>query len=205
MWLICAATAGELATWDDGIFPGDERFVSGVGIPETLARLLPKVLAGGYERIVNIGIAGAYPSSGLVVGDIVIARREVYGDVGMELPDAPGFWAISATPFGAAYADPFVLDCPSELRGGSAIPATGATVNVCAGTDATGRLREALFDAGFETMEGAAVAHVGRVAFVPVTEIRAISNIAAHRDMRPENIRLALSNLREYFAARART
>ena len=50
-------------------------------------------------------------------------------------------------------------------------------------------------------MEGAAVAQIGAARNMPVTEIRAISNIAAHRDMRPENIQLALANLRRFLLA----
>jgi len=48
-------------------------------------------------------------------------------------------------------------------------------------------------------MEGAAVAQAGYILESPVCEIRAISNIASDRDMRPENIRIALDALTTYF------
>ena len=63
--------------------------LTGVGIPQALERVL---LVAGRERpvgILNIGIAGAYPDSGLSIGDIVMAESEVYGDIGFELPEAP--------------------------------------------------------------------------------------------------------------------
>ncbi|MBC8143301.1 MAG: hypothetical protein H7Y38_17890 [Armatimonadetes bacterium] len=204
MWLICAATDGELSTWNADVFPNCETLVSGVGIPETFANLLPKVLAGNYSRIINIGIAGAYPSSGLAIGDIVIADGEVYADLGMELPTAPGFLPLSETPWGLAYAEPYPTVAPPELVLPGVRVARGATVNACTGTDATGAARFARTGASFETMEGAAVAQIGQVCNIPVGEIRAISNFSAERDMRPENIVLAIKNLREYFAARAR-
>lgn len=208
MWLVCAATEGELAAWDADLFPGCERFVSGVGIPATFARLLPKVLSDNYSLLVNIGIAGAYPGSGLSIGQVVVGQNEAYADLGMELPEPPSFQALTETPFGADYATPFPLVHPTELHVATddifAVTANGATVNTCTGTEATGVRREYAFNAGFETMEGAAVAQVGHVCGVPVCEIRAISNIAARRDMRPENIRLALQNLREYLRACAR-
>ncbi len=50
-------------------------------------------------------------------------------------------------------------------------------------------------------MEGAAIAQIGQQEGIPVCELRAISNIAAHRDMRPDNIALALTNLRTYLQA----
>ena len=204
MWLLCAATEPELATWNTHAFPDCERFVSGVGIPATFAHLLPKILAGDYSLVVNIGIAGAYPESGLCIGDIVIASGERYGDLGMELPAVPHFQPLSETPFGGNYHEPYPTICPPELLLPGAHRAGGATVSTCTGTDATGRRRAAQTGAGFETMEGAAVAQIGQLCGVSVCEIRAISNVAAHRDMRPENIRLALDNLREYFAACAR-
>lgn len=205
MWLVCAATENELAVWGADLFPDCERFVSGVGIPATFAALLPKVLAGSYSLLVNIGIAGAYPASGLSVGEIIVGRSEVYGDLGMELSEPPDFRALTETPFGGAYAAPFPLVFPQELRArAETLTANGATVNTCTGTDATGQRRGESFGAGFETMEGAAVAHIGQICGVPVCEVRAISNIAARRDMRPENIRLALTNLREYLEACAR-
>ncbi len=72
----------------------------------------------------------------------------------------------------------------------------GCTVNQCAGTEHTGLLRRQTFDAHFESMEGAAVAQAGQMFRIPVSEIRAISNIASTRDMQPDNIRLAIANLR---------
>ena len=208
MWLICAATQAELNTWldtgTDTRFPACRPVVSGVGIPQTIATLLPLALSGDYSLLVNIGIAGAYPQCCLGIGDIVIADGEVYGDLGMELPEEPWFQPLAETPFGAAYAQAFPTVREPALSQPGTAHRRGATVNACAGSDATGRRRETLFGAAFETMEGAAVAQVGQIADIPVCEIRAISNIAARRDMRIENIRIALRKLHEYLALRAR-
>jgi futalosine hydrolase len=178
-----------------------------------LLRPSPAILTGGegapgkgtaISLILNIGIAGAYPGTGLAIGDIVLADGEVFGDVGFELPEAPHFRHIAESEFGnEVYADPLPTVRPVAFRdtapaGCRVHVARGCTVNACAGTDATGERRARLFGAGFETMEGAAVALVGRTVGIPVCEVRAISNIAARRDMRPENIRLALQNLTRY-------
>lgn len=208
--LVCAATEMELKAFEER--PGrlsDERgvnmLVTGVGIPATLARLLPLAQAQRPALILNIGIAGAYPSSGLAIGDIVMGESEVYGDLGFELPEEPGFQSLSTSPFaGDLYRTPFpLLQAPAYQHAPNGYGfriARGCTVNACAGTDRTGRLRETLFQAQFESMEGAAVAQVGQQESIPVCEIRAISNIAARRDMRPENIGRALANLRDYLA-----
>jgi len=164
----------------------------------------------GFSLLLNIGIAGAYPGSDIAVGDIVLADGEVFGDIGFELPAPPYFRPLAESEFGKDfYAAPLATIRPAAFA--AAPPgirvhvARGCTVNACAGTDATGERRARLFGAGFETMEGAAVAQVGRMSGIPVCEIRAISNLAARRDMRPENIRLALENLARYLAACERT
>ena len=194
--LVCAATEMELKAFGD-IREGQESFLTGVGIPTALAQAL--LTAGRLRpaRILNIGIAGAYPGSGLAIGDIVIGTSEVYGDVGFELPEEPGFRHIGESPWGAFYREPLTLTPFPEFAG--VREGRGCTVNACTGTEATGRLRERLFEAAFETMEGAAVAQAGTVLGIPVGEIRAISNIASDRDMRPENIKFALTSLQTYF------
>jgi len=197
--LVCAATEFELMA-----FVGEgEKVVSGVGIPATFAGLRrPEALPG---LLLNIGVGGAYPGSGIGIGDVVVADGEVYGDVGFELPEEPGFRAVTDSPFGEFYREPLPTVRPPEWArlddaelGFKVHVARGCTVNSCTGTQATGIWRRDRFGVGFESMEGAAVAQIGREWGVPVCEIRAISNIAGDRDMRPENIRRALDSLRIY-------
>lgn len=193
--MVCAATEMELQT-AEGLGDG---FVCGVGIPAALARTLEVIGRERPARLLNVGIAGAYPGGGLEIGDIVLGTSEIYGDIGLELPETPGFQPVGESPWGAFYRDPLPLALFPEFAG--AATGRGCTVNACTGTGATGRLRETLFGAAFETMEGAAVAQAGQTFGVPVCEIRAISNVAARRDMRPENVRLALDRLRRYLTA----
>ena len=242
--LVCAATWMELRAWwpreddrarlEEGQMAYSSAlsfFVTGVGIPSALAQTLGVLKQARPARILNIGIAGAYPQSGLNIGDIAIGTSEVYGDIGFELPSAytadkfavkhavktpdaaandtenedmeAGFQSIQTSPFaGALYAQPLALAADAFVLAEPTIYAArqgrGCTVNMCAGTEHTGRLREQMFAAHFESMEGAAIAQAGQLAGVPVSEIRAISNIASTRDMQPDNIRLAIANLRDY-------
>lgn len=196
--MVCAATKPELRAFGDvREEAGQGGFLTGVGIPVALAQTLWVAGCLRPARLLNIGIAGAYPNSGLSIGDIVIGTEEVYGDVGFELPEEPGFRHVCDSPWGMPYQDPMTLTVFPEFAG--AREGRGCTVNACTGTRATGRLRERLFEADFETMEGAAVAQAGHILEVPVCEVRAISNIASDRDMRPENIQLALDALAAYF------
>jgi len=218
--LVCAATEMELAaylltdeTWEpDSSEHGSYSepityLVTGVGIPCALARTLLLTRSISPARILNIGIAGAYRSSSLTIGAVVMGESEVYGDIGFELPgtknDIPGFQSIQSSPFaGELYSRPLPLALDPQFRrsdnGEDILVRRGCTVNACAGTDATGIQRSEMFGAGFESMEGAAIAQVGLLYGIPVCEVRAISNFAADRDMRPENIRLALNSLRDH-------
>jgi nucleoside phosphorylase len=217
--LVCAATEDELATF--GVPAHSEKIrgaVTGVGIPHTLLRLMPLLERLQPALVVNIGIAGAYPHcdplrdfpSGkpasqtdeveLHIGQVVIASSEVFADLGMEIPDEERFRPLGAFPF----ADPLLraplpLHVPEWVASTGVPMAGGATVNACTGTLATGALRRRLFAADFESMEGAAVALACREKNIPCMEVRAISNRAARRELRPENIQRALDALRAFW------
>lgn len=252
--LVCAATAGELHTFlrDDEIrsLPVLEAqpwfelgtfavTVTGVGIPCTLLRLPRLLELWKPDLVLNIGIAGAYPNSGVAIGDVAIVRSETFGDIGFELPEDPGFRHVSAAPFGGFYEkiplamaaefrykvektpcasrttehvkaapSPSPYGRPGEGWGEVALSeqysvheTDGCTVNCCTGTMRTGQLRERLFGAGIESMEGAAVALACQAAGVAACEVRAVSNYAANREMLPQNIKLALEHLRDYLHA----
>ena len=208
--LVVAATLGELETFglqdaealEERLYrvPEGVAAVTGVGAPMTLLRLVPWIERFRPAWIVSTGIAGAYAGSGLNIGEIVTGETDVFADLGMETPEAEGggFSPLSDFPFAdEAHRAPLPLwvpDWAAPKRG------AGATVNHCTGSDATGALRRRLFNADFETMEGAAVALAARGARIPVLQVRAISNFAARRDMRPENIRAALAALRAFWA-----
>jgi futalosine hydrolase len=186
--------------------------VTGVGIPMTLARLMPLASALRPELIVNVGIAGAYPETDIAIGYVVTGSHESFGDIGVELPGLDPFAPISGFPWAdPEYRQPLSLAVAAYPRSEDLFPesrtwpfpirmARGCTVNRCTGLEATGRRRRDAFGAEFESMEGAAAALAGMETGIPVCEVRAISNLASTRDMRPENIAQALGNLGVYMA-----
>ncbi len=195
--LVCAATQAELST----TLPSDARscrlvgvrfVVIGVGVPVALACALRSASQGQVGHIFVVGIAGAYPSSGLQIGDVVVGASQVYGDIGFEQRSG-SFQSIQTSPFRHAHYGAMPLADVPQLDGARR---RGCTVSTCTGTLKTALEREAAFGAEYETMEGAAVAQAGVELGIAVSEIRAISNIASERDMRPENIARALAELR---------
>ena len=153
---------------------------TGLG-PVNAAFALTRCLAGLSPRaIIACGVGGAYPGSGLAVGDVVAAESETYGDLGASSPggfmdmQALGFPVIDKTPplFNRLPLDLF----PATLR----VPFV--TCSACTGTDEQAQAIVARTGGVVESMEGAAIVHVARLSQIPVGEIRGISNIAGRRD-----------------------
>ena len=132
------------------------------------------------EAIVVCGVGGAYPRSGLAVGDVVCADSECYGDLGAQAPD--GFLDMRALGFPVIAGPPPIYNhlpmhvFPTERR------ARFVTVSTCTGTDAAARAIEDRTGGAVENMEGAAVAHVACLHHLPVGEVRGISNLVTNRD-----------------------
>jgi futalosine hydrolase len=171
---------------------GLQHLVTGVGMPGVYRAFLKSDISG---PLVSIGIAGAYRDTNLAIGDVVLVGSEVVADLGVELPEGPGFSPLWDFPFGASHTR-VDLHAP-EI---ASVPiVNGCTVSTVTGTRATGILRREMFGASIETMEGYAVADIANARGVRCIEVRAISNFASERDMQPTNIRLALEALSTFW------
>jgi futalosine hydrolase len=189
-----AWTSGEV----DGLRVG--LLATGAGKVNTALALGAVLPAARPGLLLDVGVGGAYPGSGLAVGDTAVASEEWYADEGAEdgadwldlealgLPvwEGPG----GTRCFNWLPADPVA----AELLAAAAKPVrsrTGpfATVSTVTGSKRRAEVLEARFHAVCESMEGAAVAHAALAAGVRFAEIRGISNLVGPRD-RP-NWRLA--------------
>jgi len=151
------------------------------------------------EAVLCFGSAGAYPGSGLQIGDLLLASEEIYGDegaltsagfldmekLGLPLAEAGGDHWFNRFP-----ADPELLGRNQQLivaqSGNGRRVAVGpvVTVSTCSGTTALGNdLAQRTGGLG-ENMEGAAVAQVCVRFGVPFCEVRGISNLVEERDPR---------------------
>jgi nucleoside phosphorylase len=163
----------------DGVFPdgipqGCDCLISGVGILATALSLSKIFQVKQYKNAIQIGIAGAYRSSGLGICDVV----EVESDCMVEfLPWETNTFFASGT-------------LPLKLK-----RVKGATVLNCAKTEETGNARGSI--AQIETMEGAAFFATCKEYEVQAVQIRAISNYAALHKKSEWKIEEALLRLRE--------
>jgi len=181
--LLCIATEFEgalLRERIDGSHPDVAIVRTGVG-PVNAAHAVTLFLAKtGAREIVVCGVGGAYPTSGLQVGDVVCAASECYGDLGATSPS--GFLDMKALGFAVVEAPtPLFNDIPMHVFP-VARRVPFVTVSSCTGTDGAARDIETRTAGAVESMEGAAIAHVAYLHGVPVGEVRGISNIVTNRD-----------------------
>ena len=212
--LICTATSLELS----GIFPsissseietagnGFEKgsisfLVTGIGVLNSYASLVQFHQNTPIDRILQIGIAGAYTGARdevKVLGTPVIIEKEIVADLGAE--DSDSFLSLNDMELGdMEYYESKNLTIFDDLFGNSlkALPVvTGATVNTATGKEATGILRAEKYGVEVESMEGAGALKFGEDFEIPVLQIRSISNIATTRDRESWDIIGAIKSLR---------
>ena len=142
----------------------------------------------GPDHVYSIGVAGAYPGSGLNIGDVAVAENEFYGDEGLltesgfHTIDALGITLASVS--GNGYYNKFPLVVPEAFKDSKA-KGNFVSVSTCTGTRSRALELELRFNAICENMEGAAVAHICALNNIPVSEIRGISNIVGAREAFP--------------------
>ncbi len=141
-----------------GLLPDDvEVVVGGVGMAAAGAAAA-RAAAGRPDMAILAGIAGAYPGSGIAVGDCVLVSSEFVADQGAFRQD--GFTPLYARN----------IECPyvCDIQAVPSVP--GCTVNAAAGSF--------FAPAGaVENMEGAAFFAVCEGLGVPFLEVRAVSNM----------------------------
>lgn len=187
-----------LSLWE-GTYQGSPLCLAHGGIGKAAAAVAATTLLLHYKpaELWLFGCGGAYPSSGLTIGDLALASLEVFGDEGVE--SAEGFQSLvdmelpmRQDPNGPMY-NAWPID--KDLNAWATQALCGAspgktlksgpflTVSSCTGTTAQAREREGRTGAICENMEGAAVALACHQFATPFLELRGISNLVEDRDL----------------------
>ncbi len=169
----------------------------GIGRTNAAAATASAILSDGpFAWVINAGVAGASPNSGLSLGDIVVANKCVYFEEGLQTPN--GFQNMAEMGFSLGNfegnnvpVDTWMLERLDSIG----IVAPVATVATCSGTNEHAVLVHQRTGCACEAMEGAAVVHAANRFSAPAIEIRAISNTTGNRDSQEWDIELALQNL----------
>ena len=190
MLLVVSATKTELEPLQAVSRDLDEhlRFlISGVGPVETALKLSEYLASAEQQQpsaVINIGLTGAYPDTGLELLEICLAENEFFGDLGINISE-------KIVPLDSSFAPPaeFALDHQLLAVAGRSLERAGikyrtgnfVTVSSTSGTVARGRYLQDKFKAICENMEGAALARVCQHFALPCLEIRCVSNMVINR------------------------
>ncbi len=162
------------------------------------------------ELLINIGCAGAYPESGLAMGDLAMATAEVFGDEGVMAPDGWHSLELIGIPAvarnGEEYYNRFPLAGWAAEKAALVAAATGSflhqgdfvTVSSVSGTAGRGAELFRRFGGICENMEGGAVAQVASLYGVDCMEIRGVSNLVEDRDLARWNMPLAAERAQRF-------
>jgi futalosine hydrolase len=184
-----AAVEGRVGDQPVIVIPG------GMGKTNAAQALTALVETRGASGVVDFGVGGAYPGSGLQPGGVALATAEIYGDEGVA---APAGW-LTTEEIGIPLLqresirryNRFPVDAAltawahGTLRdaGIDTTPGPFVTVSCCSGTTARGEEIARRFGAACESMEGAACAHVAALYDIPFLEVRGVSNLVEDRDL----------------------
>ena len=176
------------------------------GIGKVNAALAAALLIERFKPslVISTGCAGAYPGSGMSVGDLALARDEVQGDEGVITSrgwlDLHGMGFPLVTCSSGSFYNRFPLSTVFREKAGATARRQGIdlregtfiTVSTCSGTLQRGEELEQRFGAIAENMEGAAIAQVCLRYGVECLEVRGISNMVEERNMNAWDIPLAV-------------
>jgi len=162
----------------------------GIG-PVTMAIQLSRLLHQYTpESIFLFGCGGCYPGRGLNIGDLALANREIYGDLGVETAD--GFLPMEALKLpedkhiAPAVQQQFDMNQDLLSWAQECLPAalvgSFVTVNCCSGTPELSQALGQRWEGICENMEGAAAAQACEQLSIPLLELRGISNPTGTRD-----------------------
>jgi futalosine hydrolase len=192
---------------------GDAAFilaVTGMGKVNAAAAITALLERHQPVLIINTGCAGAYPGSGLAVGDLALATTEVYGDEGVLTPsgwESLEFIGIPALEWkGNRYFNEIPLSFSASEKAMQLAVALGlpirrgrfVTVSTCSGTKSKGEELFNRFGGICENMEGAAAAQVALIYGVDCLEVRGVSNMVEDRDLSRWNIPHAVERVQRF-------
>lgn len=190
MLLVTAATSQEIAPLQAQLTGCQEIsfLVTGIGLVDTAYTLTSFLERHGHDiaGVINVGVAGAFPGSGLQILDLCVATSEVIGDMAICFEDRLGhlgsaelilhqFFSCQGRLMARFHA--WCQETGQDIHQGAFV-----SVNCVSATRTRGAMLAATYDAISENMEGAAVARVCHGYGVDWLEIRCMSNMVEDRD-----------------------
>jgi len=168
----------------------------GVGQVNMAIQLTRILSSHSPSAILLCGCGGSYPDSGLQIGDLALAKSEIFGDLGVTTNDKfipleqlniPLNEQLEPTIAQSFPLDPDLFNWAHEILP-DVVCGPFVTVNCCSGTLETSTELHQRTGGICENMEGAAAAQVCAEFKIPLLELRGISNPTGSRDLQQWDI-----------------
>jgi futalosine hydrolase len=172
--------------------------ITGVGVPFTIARLLPVLGSQSWDLVVNAGIAGSFRRD-LPLGEVVQVQSERFADLGVEEADG-SFTDVFEMGLIESGQSPFqngLLINPTAGDQHFLPSVSGLTVNKVHGYPPSIDQIQKKYPADIESMEGAGFFLACLESDVNFLEIRSISNYVEARRRENWNLALSINNLNQ--------
>lgn len=193
--LVVAATAAEIEPYTTKV-PSADVLITGVGVPSCMYHLQKRIQQVDYDCIIQAGIAGSF-NTDLPLGNAVLVQQDCFADLGIE---EQGYYTpIFNTHFADKDEFPFtggwLLNFHEMLFKSSLPKVKAVTVNKISDSALQKQQLATAFNAGIESMEGAALHYVCLQEKIPFIQIRSLSNYVGERDKAKWKIPEAVQNL----------
>ena len=155
------------------------------------------------DRVILLGIGGAFRQSGLALGDVVQAASECFADLGYREGDR--YINLDQMNIDHLPTANGALGClyPLPLLDRNTSNADFVTVSQVTNSDIQAQRLMQSYGGGIENMEGAAVAMACAFYQIPFYQVRAVSNWVGPRDPSSWQTKTALTRLREWLEHRS--
>ena len=193
--LLIAATATEIEPFTAANSQADV-LITGVGVPSTIYHLQKRIHQMDYDFIIQAGIAGSFTNE-IEPGKVLLVKQDCFADLGIE--EKGNYTPVFNTAFADKDEFPFTdgwLVNSNEVLSKNRLPNVKAlTINKVSDSELQKQQFIQTFNAGIETMEGAALHYVFLQEQIPFLQIRSISNQVGERDKTKWKIKEAIENL----------
>lgn len=199
------AKQGEIIRVEEDFLVADI-LITGISVVNSVFFLTRVLAKKRYELVINIGIAGTFTRDKFNLGEIVICKREVWAELGVEkegvvernLLNFPLYQNNKVSIQNSL--DLLVEDSLNLLTKKINYPLVNSlTVSTVTGSKTRANLLKEKFLVDIENMEGFGLAYTCFLFNTPFLEIRSISNVVGSRSRKEWDLVRAFEALRNLF------
>lgn len=179
--------------------------ITGISIVNSVFFLTKALAQRRYELVLNIGIAGSFFRDKFKLGDVVICKREVWAELGVEKEGIVERSLLKFPLYENKVNIQNSLDLAVEenlnlLTKKISYPRVNSlTVSTVTGSESRAKLLREKYGVDIENMEGFGLAYTCFLFKIPFLEIRSISNVVGSRNKEDWDLGKAFKALRNLF------